>query len=92
MNVALEWDLEGDIDSALLLKALKVSDSLSWGLNLDGKRLNYSNNVESTAKDLVLCEGGIKLPDGHSGFNMGDFRDNIHELGDGQVDNVGEAG
>ena len=76
----MEWDLEGDIDSTLLLKALEVSDLLSRSLNLDGKHPNYSNDIESTAKDLVLCESGIKLPDGCSGFNMGDLRDNIHEL------------
>ena len=79
----MEWDLEGDIDSTLLLKALKVSNSLSRSLNLDGKHLNYSNDIESTAKDLVLCESGIELPDGCSGFNMGNLRDDIHELCDG---------
>ena len=87
----MKWDLEGDIDSTLLLKALEVSDSLSRSLNLDGEHPNYSNDIESTAKDLVLCEGGIELPDGCSGFNMGDLRDDIHELRDGKVDNVGKA-
>ena len=87
----MEWDLEGDINSTLLLKVLEVSDSLSKSLNLDGEHPNYSNDIKSTAKDLVLCESGIELPDGCSGFNMGDFRDNIHELRDGKVDNVGKA-
>ena len=88
----MEWDLEGDIDSTLLLKVLKVSDSLSRSLNLDGKHPNYTgNDIKSTAKDLVLCESEIKLPDGCSGFNMGNLHDNIHELRDGKVDNMGEA-
>ena len=87
----MEWDLEGDTDSTLLLKVLEVSDSLSRSLNVDGECPNYSNDIESTAKDLVLCESGIELPDGCSGFNMGNLCDDIHELRDGKVDNVGKA-
>ena len=83
MNVAMQWNLQGDIDSTLLLQALKVSDALSWGLNLDDEHLNYSNNIESIAKDPILREGGIKFPDGGGRFNMGNLCANIHEVCDG---------
>ena len=88
----MEWNLQGDIDSTLLLKALEVSNALSRCLNLDGKCLNHHNDVKRIAKDPILWKGGIEFPNGGGGFNVGGLCDNVHEVRDGQIDNVGEAG
>ena len=57
----MEWNLQGDIDSTLLLKALKVSNALSRCLNLDGKCSNHCNDVKRIAKDPILWKGGIEF-------------------------------
>lgn len=53
--VAMEWDLQGYLDSTLALETLEVSETLSRSLNLDGESSDGGNDVERVAaEDFVF--------------------------------------
>ena len=59
----MKRDLERDIDSAFLLKALKICNSLTGRLNLDSKGTYSCNDIDRVVHDMIVGKTWIILPD-----------------------------
>lgn len=91
-NVALKGDIQRNLDATFSLKAFEVCNAVAGRLDFDGECSNCRNDIEGVAEDVVARKSRVELPNCSRCFDRADVGDDRHEIGDGEVDNVGQAG